>query len=83
MCLEGNPDSEINQDIAPLANEKVILKHRYSTFYKADLETVLHCLKAEDVVLSGIMTDMCCESTARRWLSRQLGPFPCRWHGQH
>jgi nicotinamidase-related amidase len=65
MCLEGSPESEIHHDLAPLPNEKVILKHRYSAFYNTDLETVLRCLKIEDLVISGIMTNMCCESTAR------------------
>ena len=65
MCLEGSPESEVHDDLAPLPNEKVILKHRYSTFYNTDLETVLRCLKIEDLVISGIMTNMCCESTAR------------------
>jgi nicotinamidase-related amidase len=65
MCLEGSPESEIHDDLAPLAREKVILKHRYSSFYNTDLETVLRCLKVEDIVISGIMTNMCCESTAR------------------
>jgi nicotinamidase-related amidase len=65
MCLEGTPESEIHHDILPLPNEKVVLKHRYSSFYNTDLETVLRCLKIEDVVITGIMTNMCCESTAR------------------
>jgi ureidoacrylate peracid hydrolase len=65
MCLEGSPESEVHDDIVPLPNEKVILKHRYSAFYNTDLETVLRCLKIEDLVISGIMTNLCCESTAR------------------
>lgn len=65
MCLEGSPESEVQADITPLSNEKVVLKHRYSAFYNTDLETVLRCLKIEDLVISGIMTNMCCESTAR------------------
>ncbi|RLE37538.1 hypothetical protein DRJ17_06375 [Candidatus Woesearchaeota archaeon] len=65
MCLEGSPESEVHKDIAPLQSEKVILKHRYSAFYNTDLETVLRCLKVEDIVVSGIMTNLCCESTAR------------------
>jgi biuret amidohydrolase len=64
-CLEGSPESEIADEIAPLANEKTILKHRYSAFYNTDLETILRCLKIEDLVITGIMTNMCCESTAR------------------
>ena len=64
-CLEGSPESEVHPDLAPLPGEKVVLKHRYSAFYNTDLETVLRCLKVEDVVVSGIMSNMCCESTAR------------------
>jgi ureidoacrylate peracid hydrolase len=65
ICLEGSPESEVHDDIAPLPNEKVVTKHRYSAFYNTDLETILRCLKIEDLVISGIMTNMCCESTAR------------------
>lgn len=65
MCLEGSLESKIHRDIAPLPHEKVVLKHRYSAFYNTDLEMVLRCLKVEDLVISGIMTNLCCESTAR------------------
>jgi nicotinamidase-related amidase len=36
-----------------------------SGFYNTDLETVLRGLKIEDLVVSGVMTNLCCESTAR------------------
>jgi ureidoacrylate peracid hydrolase len=65
MCKEGSPESEIHRDIAPMPNEKVIFKHRYSAFYNTDLETVLRSLKVEEIVVAGILTNMCCESTAR------------------
>ena len=65
MCIEGSPESEIHPEIAPLPNEKIIPKHRYSAFYNTDLETILRCLKIEDLVITGLMTNMCCESTAR------------------
>ena len=65
MCLEGSPESEVHPDLAPLPGEKQVLKHRYSAFYNTDLETVLRCLKVEDLVITGIMTNLCCESTAR------------------
>jgi biuret amidohydrolase len=65
MCLEGSAESKVHDEIAPLPNEKVILKHRYSAFYNTDLETVLRCQHIEDLVIAGIMTNMCCESTAR------------------
>jgi nicotinamidase-related amidase len=65
MCIEGTPESEVHPEISPEPGEKVILKHRYSAFYNTDLETILRCLKIEDIVITGIMTNMCCESTAR------------------
>ena len=65
MCIEGSPESEIHKDLTPMPSEKVILKHRYSSFYNTDLETILRVLKIEDLVITGIMTNMCCESTAR------------------
>ncbi len=64
-CLEGSPESEIHPELAPLPGEKVVCKHRYSAFYNTDLETVLRCLRVEDLVVSGVMTNLCCESTAR------------------
>ena len=65
MCLEGTPESEIHPGLAPRPGEKVVLKHRYSAFYNTDLETVLRCLEVEQLVITGVMTNLCCESTAR------------------
>lgn len=65
MCREGSPESEVHEALAPLPGEKQVLKHRYSAFYNTDLETVLRCLKVEDLVIAGVMTNLCCESTAR------------------
>ena len=64
-CYEGTPESEVHDRIAPLPGEKQIQKHRYSGFYNTDLETVLRCQGITDLAIAGIMTNMCCESTAR------------------
>ncbi|MFO7654218.1 MAG: isochorismatase family cysteine hydrolase [Candidatus Krumholzibacteriia bacterium] len=65
MCVEGSPESEIHRELAPLPGEKVVCKHRYSAFYNTDLEVVLRGLGVRDLVVTGIMTNLCCESTAR------------------
>jgi nicotinamidase-related amidase len=64
-CLEGSEESEVHPQLAPMPGEKVVFKHRYSAFYNTDLETVLRCLNVKDVVISGVLTNLCCESTAR------------------
>lgn len=65
MILENTWEAEIHPDLAPLPEEKIIYKHRYSAFYNTDLEIVLRCLKVTDLVITGVMTNLCCESTAR------------------
>ncbi|KPJ50497.1 hypothetical protein AMJ40_02820 [candidate division TA06 bacterium DG_26] len=65
MCIEGTEESRIHAEVAPRAHEKVISKHRYSAFYNTDLETILRCCGTEDVIVSGVMTNICCESTTR------------------
>jgi nicotinamidase-related amidase len=75
MCLEGSPESEIDPELAPLPGEKVIFKHRYSAFYNTDLETILRVLRVEDLVITGVMTNMCCETTARDAYQRDYRVF--------
>jgi len=65
MCREGYPEAKIYASIAPQPEDKIIAKHRYSAFYNTDLETVLRCAKIGDLVICGVMTNLCCESTAR------------------
>jgi len=65
MCVEGTPESFVIDELKPNHNEKVIYKHRYSAFYNTDLEVYLRGLKVDELVITGIMTNMCCESTAR------------------
>jgi len=74
-CLEGSRESEVHPDLTPMPGEKVVLKHRYSAFYNTDLETVLRCLKVEDLVVTGVMTNLCCESTARDAFYRDYRVF--------
>ncbi len=64
-CLEGSEEAEIHESIAPIPEDEVIFKHRYSAFYNTDLERFLRHQRTKEVVVSGVMTNICCESTAR------------------
>jgi nicotinamidase-related amidase len=75
QCLEGAPESEVHAELAPRPGEKVVLKHRYSAFYNTDLDTVLRCLNVADLVVCGVMTNLCCESTARDAFYRDYRVF--------
>ena len=75
MILENTKDAEIHPDLVPLPEEKIVYKHRYNAFYNTDLEIVLRCLKVEDLVIAGVMSNLCCESTAREAYFRDYRVF--------
>ena len=43
----------------------VIDKNQYSAFFKTNLDEVLKAANVEDVIITGVMTNCCCETTAR------------------
>lgn len=65
MPVDGTVDAEISNKIKPLDGEKVILKNRYSAFFNTDLDEHLKANNINTLVITGVMTNICCESTAR------------------
>jgi ureidoacrylate peracid hydrolase len=51
--------------VAPAAEEPVVVKHRYSGFVNTRLDSVLRTFKAETLIVTGVSTNVCVESTAR------------------
>ena len=52
--------SDLDTSIGP-----VIEKEHYSAFHGTELETILRSDEVDSVLISGVMTDLCCETTAR------------------
>ena len=52
-------------EVAPLPGEIVVNKHRYSGFINTRLDSVLRAQKIETLVMTGVSTNVCVESTAR------------------
>ena len=73
--VAGSAGAAIYSELAPAPGEKIIYKHRYSAFYNTDLEIVLRGLKIEDLIVTGLMTNICCESTARDAFFRDFRVF--------
>jgi len=57
--------AEFYDGIAPLADERIVIKHRYSAFINTDLNTVLKAKGVESVLVTGVATNVCVETTAR------------------
>lgn len=44
----------------------IIKKTQYDAFYKTELNKLLKKYKVKQLVITGVMTNLCCETTARR-----------------
>jgi ureidoacrylate peracid hydrolase len=64
-CREGTWGAEFYDGISPLPSERIVIKHRYSAFINTDLNTVLKAKGIESVLVTGIATNVCVETTAR------------------
>src|SRR4030066_304174 len=47
------------------SKDEVLPKKRYSAFYETDLDSILRSRGIQDLIISGVMTNLCCETTAR------------------
>ncbi len=64
-CREGSWGADFFEGIEPRADEKIVIKHRYSAFINTDLNTILKAKGVESVLMTGVATNVCVESTAR------------------
>ncbi len=64
ICRKGTWGIEFTE-VAPLDDEPVVIKHRYSGFVNTRLDSVLRTLKAQTLIMTGVSTNVCVESTAR------------------
>lgn len=63
--VNGTTDAEILPALAPLPGEVVIDKSRPSSFYGTQLEPVLTSQGIRNLVIAGVTTNICVETTAR------------------
>src|SRR5262245_54830929 len=52
-------------EIAPAPGEPIVNKHRYSGFVGTRLDNVLRTYKRSSLIMTGVATNVCVESTAR------------------
>ncbi|TMA58520.1 MAG: cysteine hydrolase [Deltaproteobacteria bacterium] len=64
-CREGTWGAEFYEGISSLPTERVVIKHRYSAFINTDLNTVLKARHIQSVLVCGVATNVCVETTAR------------------
>jgi ureidoacrylate peracid hydrolase len=71
----GSWEAELVDELRPEPDDFIVEKRRFSAFYGTDLEVVLSSLRTEALVICGVTTNICVESTARDAAQRNYRTF--------
>ena len=74
LITEENPLSKITSHL-DYSGHPVLQKTQYDAFYQTPLEDMLHKLDISQVVVTGVMTHLCCETSARSAFVRGFDVF--------
>lgn len=62
---EGTADVAICDELDYCEDDTVVVKRTYSAFYGTDLDHILRCRGIDTLIIGGVATNYCCETTAR------------------
>jgi ureidoacrylate peracid hydrolase len=72
VCALGSWEGDFYGDVRPQPGDVVVTKHRFSAFHNTDLELVLRTNGIRTMVMSGVASNVCVETTAREGFVRDF-----------
>ena len=71
----GAESAALHDDLDVADGDIILEKPRYGAFHGTDLELILHGRGIDSVIITGITTSVCCETTAREANARDFRVF--------
>lgn len=75
LIMEGTEEWKFIPEMEIESDDIILSKNRYSAFFKTNLDEELQARGIRDIIISGIMTNLCCETTARDAFMRDYRVF--------
>jgi ureidoacrylate peracid hydrolase len=75
LIIEGTWGFQIIDELKPEPSDFVVRKPRYSGFAGTNLESLLHGMDIQQLIFTGVATNVCVESTAREAYFREFWPI--------
>jgi ureidoacrylate peracid hydrolase len=72
---EGSFSAALHKDLDVRPTDIILYKPRYGSFHGTDLELILHSKAIDTVIICGLTTNCCCETTAREANARDFKVF--------
>ena len=74
ILVQGTWNTDIIDELQPQPGDLIVTKHRYSAFYRTELEATLQRLGIQSLIFAGCTTSVCVESSVRDAMFRD---YPC------
>jgi ureidoacrylate peracid hydrolase len=75
LYTQGAESAELHDALLVDERDVIVDKPRYGGFHGTDLEMILRSRGVDTVIISGIATNICCETTAREAAQRDFRVF--------
>jgi isochorismate hydrolase len=75
IILHGTKDWKFIPEIRIESKDTILPKKRYSAFFETELDLLLRSKGIQNLIISGVMTNLCCETTARDAFMRDYKVF--------
>lgn len=73
--IRGSWDADVIDVLKPHESDRIIDKNRYDAFLYTDLELVLRAMGVKRLLVTGVVTSICVESTVRSAAQRDFDPY--------